>query len=246
MLMHFQASKQVYFEDIPIGLTRFFTFWKLRISRLLFLFHKNNMMKKIMTKEEKDAKDTKNKRILALIIGVVMLFSTASYAFFSFNGNTNSNQALEKMSIAGIDFMKDDYGYWNFNISTMSFQTRYNPQETTNISMKINKTLSDFYNKMLYFGIDKLEDAAPDGNAEIVKNMGKYLTNSQFSCINENCSEDYPIKSCAENNVIIFKKSEVSSVSFDSNGCILIQYYTDDEMRGADAFLYGILGFKNV
>jgi len=198
-----------------------------------------------MTAEERNARDARNKRILALIIGLIMLFSTASYAFFSFDGNTNNeNEVVEKVNIAGIDFMKDTSGYWNFNVSTMGFQTRYNPQETANISLTLNTTLPDFYNKMLYFGINTPDDIEPLGNSEIIKNIGNYATGNQFSCILANCTEDYPIKNCRENRVIIFEKAEFSSVSFDENSCILLKYASDDEIRVADAFIYSTLGFR--
>ena len=203
------------------------------------------MIRKIMTQEELDAKDTKNKRLLAIIIGLVMLFGTVASAFFMFDGNSGSNDdAVEKMNFAGIDFMKDTSGYWNFNVSTMGFQTRYNPQETANISLTLNTTLPDFYNKMLYFGINTPDDIEPLGNSEIIKNIGNYATGNQFSCILANCTEDYPIKNCRENRVIIFEKAEFSSVSFDENSCILLKYASDDEIRVADAFIYSTLGFR--
>ena len=56
------------------------------------------MIRKILTQEEKDRRDKRNKSILAFVIGIIMLLSTVGYAFFSFE-DRDSNVKKQKIKI---------------------------------------------------------------------------------------------------------------------------------------------------
>jgi len=198
------------------------------------------MIRRITTKEEQEEKEKKNKRILAIIIGLVMLFSSASYAFFSFD---NSTTKKEKLVFSGIDFIKNENGLWDFTANGQSFQTTFNPAQVSNVSFILGKTLQDFYNKNLYFGINSAEDLVSLGTSEILQNIGRFVIISQPSCLSENCSEDYPVKNCSLDNVLIFKPANFSRIYLEDN-CTIIAYAAGDEQKAADAFIFGIFGIR--
>lgn len=193
-----------------------------------------------MSEQEREAKSIKNKRILAWVIGIIMIFSSASYAFMSFDGNSSKS---EKISISGIEFKKTDYGSWKFTINEQEFETVYNPLQVLNISVSLSKNIQSYSGKALYFGINSAEEAVISGNSEIINVLGRYVLNYQFSCLSESCSEDYPVKNCSENNVIVFKEAGNSRI-YESKGCILIEFFEGDETRVADAFVFSVLGFQ--
>jgi len=197
-------------------------------------------MRKIMSEEEREAKNIKNKRILAWIIGIIMLFSTASYAFMSFDG---SKTKQEKINIGGIDFVKTDYGSWKFVINNQEFETLFNPSQTADISVSIDKTLQEYSGKPLYFGINSMEDSASSGNSEIINVIGNYISAYQYSCLSENCTEDYPVKNCDSNNVIVFKKSDKLNL-YETSNCTVLEFEEGNETRAADAFIFNLLGFR--
>jgi len=115
------------------------------------------------------------------------------------------------------------------------------PKDTENISVQISKTVDEYYQKPVYFGVNSKSDIASTGNNEILRNIYSFVERSDFSCLDENCTEDKPIKDCSVNNVIIFKESNESVIKSEDN-CIFLYSLTDEQERTADAFLFKILG----
>ena len=193
---------------------------------------------KILTKGEKEKKDTKKKVIISIVLAVIMLFSTAGYAFFS---NDESTTKTKKVTYGGLEFQGTDYGTWKFQAGNYNFETTFNPEETNNISVSISKTLSDYYEKPIYFGINNRGDISTTGNNEIWRNMYSFLERSDLSCLDENCTEDKPIKNCSSNNVLIFRESNESFVR-EEESCIFLYSPIYEQGRVADAFLFKLLG----
>jgi len=61
-----------------------------------------------------------------------------------------------------------------------------------------------------------------------------------FACLDENCTEDWPVKNCTS-NLIVIEESDKDSVTEQEN-CVFIS--ANDTIKGADTFLYRILGIK--
>ena len=155
------------------------------------------MIRKIITKEELEAKNTKNKRWMVIVIGLILLVSSASYAFFSFGGNNTSGK--KPLTFSNVKFQQTDYGTWSFSYGGNSYETIFNPGDTINVTLYssitgITNSISNYYQKPLYLGINSKEDVSSSGNLEILKNLGKIILKYQFSCLNQNCTEDYPVK----------------------------------------------------
>ena len=201
------------------------------------------MIRKIETKEEAENRRKRNIRIMSIILGIIMLLSTAGYAFISFDNS--SSETKSKLKFGDIEFAKTNAGTWQFSYGGNNYQTIYNPNDVVNVSVKITKTISDYYNKPLYFGIDKREDIANNGEYEIVKNLEKIIIKYQFSCLTKNCYENYPIKNCSGDNVIVFKQTEANnSIITENQKCVTISYALGDEERASDALIFGLLGIK--
>lgn len=201
-------------------------------------------MRKILSQEEINKKERKNKLIISIVLVLVMLLSTLGYAFFSSDRN-NAGTESTKVEYNSIIFNQNENHLWNFDISGYSFETNYNPKDTENISVIMTKTVKDYQNKVIYFGADAKEDISQEGNQEIYANINRFILRSNFACLSENCTEDYPIKNCSDNNIIIFKEDDEGITKIrDDGGCVYIYYNQNDEMRAADAFLFKILGVQ--
>jgi len=196
-------------------------------------------MRSILKKQDEQKKQRKNNIILGAILVVIMLFSTAGYAFYG----SDLTAPQEKTEEMGIEFEKTDYGYWQFNMQGYAFETKYLPSETADISVFAPKTLQDYQSKPLYFGIDTEEDIQALGNQEIVKNLQNFVLRTNYACLSEDCSEDYSIKNCSENNVIVFKQED-RPIVVKENDCIMIYTPSNSTERTADAFIFRLLGLK--
>lgn len=199
------------------------------------------MIGKIISHGEKERKEIRNKRIMVIFIGLIMVLSSASFAFLSFD---KTESGITKKTYNDVEFTKDQYGYWAFTIQDYSFQTLFTPDEVENITVNIVKGFADYYGKPLYFGIDNITSASFNGNAELSRNLDNYITKTQFSCLSDKCTENYPIKNCTTDSVITFRESEKASSIKNEEGCVAIEYLAGEEEKAADAFIFRILGLR--
>ena len=198
------------------------------------------MIRKIMSESEREAKDTRNKRIMGVVLGLIMLLSTAGYFVFDF-----STPKAKSIDYAGIKFSQTLAGTWGFSYGGNSYETRYTPLETKNIQITLTKTLSDYYNKPLYISANPIDDISQSSNTEILKNINTIVLRASFACMDANCTQNYPIKDCSSDNMIIFEQSSTNSSRItQQQKCVTLTYAPSDEERLADAFLFGIIGIK--
>jgi hypothetical protein len=192
-------------------------------------------MKKLLTKEEQDKKKKRNQLILGLVLIGLMLFSTAGYAL---SDREDSSSNIKKINYNGIDFIKDSSDYWRFSLNGYDFITQYNPEETKEIKTLGSKLLADYNGKPLYFS----GEAVP-AFSEIERNIGRFALRTSMACLSENCSGDYPIKSCSEDNIIAIQitNDSLGDISQDTN-CIFINSNELNQTKYADAVLFEILG----
>ena len=189
-------------------------------------------MRKIQTQAEIDKKKKRNQLIVGVVLIGVLVLSTLGFALTgSFGGNN-------KIEFNGYEFEKNGV-YWVLNLENQQFFFQNLPQEVTDIGVFGFYDLNSYFNKVLYFiNFDKSNEAG----YEILNNLGRYALRWQEACLSEDdCVGDLPVKTCEE-NLIVFEEgvNNVTSVRKDGN-CV---YISGDFVKGADAFLYKLLGIS--
>jgi hypothetical protein len=198
------------------------------------------MLRKLMSEAERLEKEKRNKRIAGIVLGLIMLLSTAGYFVFDF-----SEEKTGKVEYAGIEFLQTQYNTWTFSYEGNNYQFSYLPEQTSNISVSITQELTDYSNKPLYISANPIEDIPYTTNQEIVINLERIVQRINFACLDESCSQDYPVKNCSEDNIIIFEisNSNLSKVT-QKEKCIVIDYVSGEEEMAVEAFLYRLIGIK--
>jgi len=201
-------------------------------------------MRKILSKEEKVKKETRNKVIIGLVLVAIMIFGTVGYAFFS--NPTDNNKA--KITYKGIEFILNENNLWQFKVQNLGFETQYNPKETENISVPVSASVYTYSGKPLFF----LGQGA--AKQEIARNLWNVLSRApQDGCIKSYeklCGDNTPIKNCSEDNIIIIQEQNYTEISEEDieikqeDNCIFIAAPYAEQGRAADAFLFKILGIN--
>ncbi len=184
-------------------------------------------MRKIQTQIERDKKKKKNQIIVGVVMIGLLVLSTAGYAIFQ-GGGDEKNTA----KYGDFKFVKSNE-LWGMGLGGEIFYFHNLPPDVENVSVIGFYSLEDYKNKPLYFV------NVSSGAQEILNNIQRYVLRAQGACLNSNCSEELPVKTC-EDNVIVFENSGENKVWKEQN-CVHI---SGDFLIGADAFLYKILGVR--
>ncbi len=199
-------------------------------------------MRKIETAEEVDKRKKRNQLIVGGILILIMMVSTAGFAFFS-NPNTNNPQDSEKITYNGLEFKKNQKGLWEFNIQGQVFSTIYNPEDIKDIELNFTSSINNFYNKPLYYVISN-----PEAAGEIERNIGIYAERSQEICLQDaawqNCSSELVIKNCT-NNIFAFREELVNQTNiYKTDNCIFIEAQYEDQTKASDKVIFKLLGIE--
>lgn len=193
------------------------------------------MIRKILTKEEKEKKTRRNQLIIGIVLILLMVLSTVGYAL-----DGGNNEESENVKYNGIEFQKDSNGYWEFNLQNSIFNTKYNPDELKEINFFSTNTINNYLDKPLYFSGE-----GNDAFIEINRNLNSLILRVQDACISEkDCLGNLPIKNCSVDNIIIAREpldGEKESI-YQNENCIFIISRPENQAKYADAFLFKILG----
>lgn len=189
-------------------------------------------MRKIISKEQEDKKRKRNQLIIGGILVLIMVLSTVGYAV-----NQQGSTGTKKITYKGIDFVQQN-DYWTATISGIQFIFRYNPQETEEINAYTNISINSYSGKPLYISSDNL-----DAEAELYRNLDPIILRRQYACLQgQTCTQNYPVKTC-QDNIIIIKKAESNSISQQEN-CVFIEGNQNETIKLIDKFLYKTLGIQ--
>jgi len=168
--------------------------------------------------------------IVAIMIGLLVL-STAGFAIM---GNRSENSGASKEKYGDFEFVKYGGG-WATELQGQVYYFSYLPQDVENVSVIGFYSLQDYANKPLYFVNTNV------AAQEILGGVNNIVERYQEACLEGfNCtSTDLPVKNCTS-NVIVFRKENNTKVWQEEN-CV---YISGNFVRGADAFLYKILGIR--
>jgi len=189
-------------------------------------------MRKIKTQKEADHKKKQKQIIVGIVLIGLMVVSTAGFALIrgSSNNHSKGKQENSKVIEKGLTFYRQGE-IWRVTIDGKVFGFQYLPSEVSNISVK------GFYNLEMYTYQPLYYTREDSGVIEILNNIGNYALRSQGACLNESsCKGNLPVKNC-DNNIIITKTGNKTSVYNDKN-CV---YLVGNSIKAADAFLYKVL-----
>lgn len=199
-------------------------------------------MRKIISKQEKDKKIRRNQLIIGGALILILIFSTIGYAL----SGRDDEKTNTKIKYNGIDFIKDNSGYWNFVVQGKQFIILNNPENISEINFFSTLNINSYSNKPLYFVGDIWE-----GSSEIARNLGdRFVLRIQQACLNEeDCEGNFPIKNCSVENIIVFKEISNNETGnnekermYQEENCIFIYSQYENQAKYADKFLLSLLG----
>lgn len=199
-------------------------------------------MRKIISKQERDKKTRRNQLIIGGILILIMVFSTVGYALSGRGDETNA----DKTEYNGIEFVRDNSGYWYFEIQDQQFIIINNPKNISEINFLNTLSINDYSNKPLYFVGD-----IGEGSSEIARNLAdRFVLRIQQACLDEeDCEGNFPIKNCSIDNIIIFNEisdneteNNKKEIMYQEENCIFIFSEYENQSKYADKFLFKLLG----
>ena len=198
-------------------------------------------MRKIISKSEQEKKRKRSSLIIGLILIIVMFGSVFGIVVGSFGENFSKKNKAE---YNGYKFSNEN-NFWRTSIGELEFVFQYFPSQTRNITSPL-KNINNYYNKPLYVSSEDV-----NSEIEIYRNLQQIASRIQPACFNkENCTGDFPLKTCADNFIIISEGTEEGSTESSLGeitqveNCVYIKGEKQDLLELTDSFLYNILGIK--
>ena len=175
-------------------------------------------MRDIETQATKDRKRQRNSRIISIFFLSILILSSVGYAFLAYQPSADANSNIQNNGNRWVIQYQDQ---------TLAFSS--SPASTADVSISINKELSNYVAKPLYIVSDN------EGiSYEIASNLGRYAQRTQLACYGDCEDSTLPEKTCSD-NIIVWISSQENKV-YQDNNCIFIE----GDMRAVDAFLYKI------
>src|SRR6056297_2256732 len=193
-------------------------------------------MRKLVSKEEERKKERKKQTLVGVILIGVLVASVFGIFVNSF-GKDNASEGV--INYKGFSFQYNQ-GLWYTQINNQEFAFLHNPEEIKNIitnssdiSIQGNiKSINNYKDKPLYVYSENY-----NAQAEIYRNLYNSALRTQEACPNQeikkeyletnktDCSEDWPIKNCEENFIIINQINENSTINekiIQKHNCLII------------------------
>ncbi len=192
-------------------------------------------MRSIESKKDIERRRKRNQIIVGLIMIFIMLGST--FAIIIDSLSNEGSKGNNKIEYNGYEFIENN-GFWITKIGNYNFAFSYNPEQTSEIGGEF-QTLDKYYGVPLYFSTE-----SESAMNEIYRNLNGIVERTQAACIEEKeCPEDWPIKDCS-NNFIIIKESNESKI-IQQDKCVFIYGESENLTQITDGFLFKIMGIKS-
>ena len=172
-------------------------------------------MRRIETAEELEKKAKRKARLIAILMLIILLGSTAGYAFFSSTGSDNTNTDANNVG-----------GKWEIDYQNQKLYLSNSRTAIENIDVSTNTIIEDYTGKPLYIDSDNSGVAN-----EIASTLGLFASRVQLACYGK-CDDNLPEKNCTD-NLIVWKSSSTNKV-YQEDNCVFLE----GDIRSADAFLY--------
>ncbi len=191
-------------------------------------------MRKILSKEEESKRTRRNQFLIGGILILIMVGSVLGYAF----GREQKTES-EEIIYNNFEFVKSE-GFWNTVSGSYQLSFYYNPKETGNINTVLNP-LSAYSNKPLYIYSENNQ-----ADMEIYRNLfyqNKIVQRVQYACLDgEKCAENSPLKTCADNFIII-KEGNTTQI-LQKDNCVIIEGEKGNLTKLSDNFVFKLMGIQ--
>ncbi len=193
------------------------------------------MIKSMESKRQAEKKRKRNQWIIGGILIFVMFGSVFGIIVNSFgSGGTESG----RVEYNGYTFLNQN-GYWMTTLGNYQFAFAYPPSEVQRINASGIHYISTYSGAPLYIFS---EDYSSQG--EIYNNLGNIVQRFQGACINEtNCPENWPVKDCSNNFIIIKLSNDTPSIRQEEN-CVFIEAPQSNITQATDEFLFLMTGIE--
>lgn len=188
-------------------------------------------MRKISTKERAKKKQQRKQLIVGLVLVFIMLMSVVGYSLQS--GISEENSQVRKVNYNGVYFYEQN-GYWIGEINGIQIVLANNPLELEEVNWNLSPP--DYSNEPLYI-VSQNEEIV----SRVYYNFEGIVERVQRACL-EKCEEDYPIKTC-QDNVIIIEESENEEVKQQGN-CIFVYATSKNIDDKTDKLFLDIFGLE--
>lgn len=191
-------------------------------------------MRRIVSRYTEGRKRRRNQITIGIILIFVMVISVLGFALQGFgSGNTDTeDSSVNNIEYNGFEFVNQN-GLWVLG----NFIFRNVPQQVEDIGF-VSSTINDYQGKPLY-----ISSESDEAELEIYINIGNIALRIQKACIEEEeCSGDFPVKTCTDNFIII-RESNISNIMQQDN-CVFIEGDSEDLTKLTDQFLFKILGIR--
>lgn len=189
-------------------------------------------MRKIVSQHKEEKRKKRNGMIVGVILISIMFLGIFGYIF---QGRNDEEDNTKRLNYNGFEFVEQN-GYWFTNIGDSQFVFKYNPEQVERIDSELNP-LGNYYEKTLYISSENSE-----AELEIYRNLfyqNHIVQRIQRACLEEECDENLPVKTC-EDNFIIIKESNNSEIIQEEN-CVFIKGKQENLAKITDEFLFKII-----
>ena len=173
-------------------------------------------MRRIQSGKEIESKKQRRARIFTIVMLLILLASSAGYAFLS---NPNDSKTTKGQG---------DSEQLGVNVGGQYVYLINSKNKSAEVPVKMNLILGDYSGKKVYV----VANNSAVSN-EISSTIGRYSNGVGNACYGS-CSENLPEKTCKD-MLIVWKPAEQNKV-YQNESCIFIE----GDMRAVDAFIYRI------
>ncbi len=178
------------------------------------------MIKPLVSQQEIEKKKKRRNYLFIALMLVILIGSSAGFAFLSNPGNTNNPSNTNSNGVTSVgDKFALQYGQ-----ETLYFAN--SPESVKEIPVDMIFTLNNYYSKPLYLAVES--DIV---SYELSSTVGRYAERVQKACYGE-CNSTLPEKNCTDNLIVWINKED--NKVYQQDNCVFLE----GDLKASDAFLY--------
>ncbi|MEM4330970.1 MAG: hypothetical protein QW273_03105 [Candidatus Pacearchaeota archaeon] len=193
-------------------------------------------MKPIETEEEKKRKEKKRQIVLTIFLIGVLVLSALGYSLLY--GDHYQDPSLKEVSLNGTNFIYNGK-FWETHSKGKNYRFFSDPISFNSVNVD---SLEDWlsYGETLYLNSASLAEGF------LLYNLEDFISRYQLACLEgDECeNEEYPIKSCNESNIVVYKYKYDSLRIRREGKCVYLEGGNIQLL--SDALSYHVLKTKGI